>query len=199
MGQPLQWIDDEIANLKSSGLYNRIRTLSSAQGAYLTVDGRQVLNFCSNNYLGWHNHLAWSRRHAKPSCATALDRPPCVPLPEPPIYIWTSSGGSRRSKAQATITFQSGFSQPGAIAALAGGEDAIFPTSSTTPASRRCRLSGAKIIRFAHPGAGPAARSGEQRAAFRRALVITDGVFSMDGDVAPLAETPLRHTSTERC
>jgi len=49
MAHPLHWIDDEIANLTSSGLYNRIRTLSSAQGAYLIVDGRRVLNFCSNN------------------------------------------------------------------------------------------------------------------------------------------------------
>jgi len=56
MAHPLHWIDDEIANLTSSGLYNRIRTLSSAQGAYLTVDGRRVLNFCSNNYLGLANH-----------------------------------------------------------------------------------------------------------------------------------------------
>ncbi|MCX8062890.1 MAG: 8-amino-7-oxononanoate synthase, partial [Anaerolineales bacterium] len=53
---PLAWIQDEIENLKTSGLYNRIRTLSSPQGAWLVVDGKNVLNFCSNNYLGLANH-----------------------------------------------------------------------------------------------------------------------------------------------
>jgi glycine C-acetyltransferase len=51
-----QWIADEIAELKQSGLFTNIRTLSSPQGAWLTVDGKQVLNFCSNNYLGLANH-----------------------------------------------------------------------------------------------------------------------------------------------
>jgi len=52
----IQWIEDEINNLKESGLYNRIRTLGSAQGAWLLVDGERRLNFCSNNYLGLANH-----------------------------------------------------------------------------------------------------------------------------------------------
>ena len=52
----LQWIQDELQNLKDAGLYNRIRTLSSPQGAWLVVDGKRVLNFCSNNYLGLANH-----------------------------------------------------------------------------------------------------------------------------------------------
>ena len=52
----LQWIQDELQALKEAGLYNRICTLSSAQGAWLTVDGNRVLNFCSNNYLGLANH-----------------------------------------------------------------------------------------------------------------------------------------------
>jgi glycine C-acetyltransferase len=52
MADKLQWIEDEIQKLKDDGLYNRIRTLSSPQGAWLVVDGKRVLNFCSNNYLG---------------------------------------------------------------------------------------------------------------------------------------------------
>ena len=56
MEQKLKWIEDEIQNLKDSGLYNRIRTLSSPQGAWLVVDGKRRLNFCSNNYLGLANH-----------------------------------------------------------------------------------------------------------------------------------------------
>ena len=56
MADKLQWIEDEIQKLKDDGLYNRIRTLSSPQGAWLVVDGKRVLNFCSNNYLGMANH-----------------------------------------------------------------------------------------------------------------------------------------------
>ena len=50
------WITQELNRLKEAGLYNRIRTISSPQGARLIVDGKQVLNFCSNNYLGLANH-----------------------------------------------------------------------------------------------------------------------------------------------
>src|SRR5215218_1963179 len=52
----LDWLTQEIEGLKEQGLYNRIRTIGSAQGAWLTVDGKNVLNFCSNNYLGLANH-----------------------------------------------------------------------------------------------------------------------------------------------
>src|SRR5512139_238511 len=52
----LDWLNQEIEGLKEQGLYNRIRTIGSAQGAWLTVDGKSVLNFCSNNYLGLANH-----------------------------------------------------------------------------------------------------------------------------------------------
>ena len=55
MTSRLDWIQQEIDGLKEAGLYNRIRTLSSPQGAWLVVDGKRVLNFCSNNYLGLAN------------------------------------------------------------------------------------------------------------------------------------------------
>ena len=51
MTEKLNWVDDELQNLRDSGLYNNIRTLGSPQGAWLKVDGKKVLNFCSNNYL----------------------------------------------------------------------------------------------------------------------------------------------------
>ena len=56
MTTKLQWIDDELQSLQDAGLYNNIRTLGSAQGSWLVVDGKKVLNFCSNNYLGLANH-----------------------------------------------------------------------------------------------------------------------------------------------
>jgi len=56
MSNRLTWIDEELAQLKDAGFFNRIRTISSPQGPSLTVDGKQVLNFCSNNYLGLANN-----------------------------------------------------------------------------------------------------------------------------------------------
>ena len=56
MPEVLSWVDEELNHLKEAGLYNNIRTIGSPQGAWLQVDGRRVLNFCSNNYLGLANH-----------------------------------------------------------------------------------------------------------------------------------------------
>jgi len=56
MSKKLEWVQQELNSLREGGLYNNIRTLSSPQGARLTVDGKEVLNFCSNNYLGLANH-----------------------------------------------------------------------------------------------------------------------------------------------
>jgi glycine C-acetyltransferase len=192
MAHPLHWIDDEIANLTSSGLYNRIRTLSSAQGAYLIVDGRRVLNFCSNNYLGLANHprLVEAAREAVgrfgvgPAAVRSI-------AGTTDLHLELERRLAAFKGAEATITFQSGFTANlGAIPALVGGGDVIF-SDELNHASiiDGCRLSGAKVIRYAHAQVDDLRRVlKEQRASFRRALVITDGVFSMDGDVAPLPD-----------
>jgi glycine C-acetyltransferase len=80
----LDWIQKEIDGLKEQGLYNRIRTIGSAQGARLVVDGKDVLNFCSNNYLGLANHPkmveANARRRVRwgARCAPSRGRPTCT-------------------------------------------------------------------------------------------------------------------------
>ncbi len=56
MSDQLKWIEEELDRLKSAGLFNTIRTINSPQGAWLVVDGKKVLNFCSNNYLGLGNN-----------------------------------------------------------------------------------------------------------------------------------------------
>jgi len=186
----LQWIQDELQSLKDAGLYNRIRTLSSPQGAWLVVDGVRVLNFCSNNYLGMANHPRLVQ-----AAHQAVDK-----YGVGPAAVRTIAGTmdlhlelERRLAAfkdvEACITFQSGFAANlGAIPALVGKDDAIF-SDELNHASiiDGCRLSGAKTIRYAHCDPADLQRVlQEQRAAYPRAMVITDGVFSMDGDVAPL-------------
>lgn len=192
MPAKLQWIEDELNNLKESGLYNRIRTLNSPQGAWLEVDGQRVLNFCSNNYLGLANHprIVDAARQAAADYGVG------------PAAVRTIAGTmdlhlrlEKRLAAfkgvAASITFQSGFNANlGCIPALVGKGDVIF-SDELNHASiiDGSRLSRAEIVRYAHCDVQDLQRSlDEKRAEFNRALVITDGVFSMDGDVAPLDE-----------
>jgi glycine C-acetyltransferase len=190
MSKKLQWIQDELNGLKEAGLYNRIRTLGSAQGAWLVVDGERVLNFCSNNYLGLANHpkiVAAARRAAEEfGVGPAAVRTIAGTMD---LHVQLERRMAAFKKVESTITFQSGFNANiGAIPALVGRGDAIF-SDELNHASiiDGCRLSRAKIIRYAHCDPDDLKQVMEQnRADFDKAIVITDGVFSMDGDVAPL-------------
>ncbi len=190
MVDKLAWIDEELENLRQSGLYNHIRQLGSPQGAWLQVDGKRVLNFCSNNYLGLANHPS-----LKKAAQQAIEQRGVGPG-----AVRTIAGTmdlheelDRRLAAfkgvDAAISFQSGFTANlGVIPALVGKEDAIF-SDELNHASiiDGCRLSGAKVIRYKHADPGDlAAQLQQHRDYYRRALVVTDGVFSMDGDIAPL-------------
>ena len=190
MSTKTDWISQEIENLKKTGLYNRIRTIGSPQGAWLVVDGKKVLNFCSNNYLGLANHPRLVAAAKK-----VVDE-----MGVGPAAVRTIAGTTtlhleleKRLAAfkgvEAAITFQSGFTANLAtIPALVGKEDVVF-SDRLNHASiiDGCRLSGAKILPYEH--CDPASLEAvikENLAQYRRALVVTDGVFSMDGDVAPL-------------
>jgi glycine C-acetyltransferase len=190
MQKKLQWIQDEITNLKDNGLYNRIRTLSSPQGAWLVVDGKRALNFCSNNYLGLANHprIVQAARESveKYGVGPAAVRSIAGTMD---LHLELESRLAAFKGVESAITFQSGFAANlGTIAALVGKDDAIF-SDELNHASiiDGSRLSGAKIIRYAHCDPADLDKQlKEQRLSFPRAMVITDGVFSMDGDVAPL-------------
>jgi glycine C-acetyltransferase len=191
MENKLQFIIDEKARLEREGLLVRIRTIGSPQGAWITVDGKKVLNLCSNNYLGFANDP-----RLKKAAQDAIEKfgvgPAAVRSIAGTMVLHTELEQklARFKRVEATISFQSGFnSNVATIPALVGKEDLIF-SDELNHASiiDGCRLSGAPIIRFEH--CNPA--SLEQRlkenpaGPNRRALIITDGVFSMDGDIAPL-------------
>ncbi|MFN2146771.1 MAG: glycine C-acetyltransferase [Anaerolineales bacterium] len=186
-----QWIADEIAELKQSGLFTNIRTLSSPQGAWLTVDGKQVLNFCSNNYLGLANHPRLVER-AKEAIDELGIGPAAVRTIAGTMSIHTELEHrlAKFKRVEAAITFQSGFTANlGTIPALVSNEDIIF-SDELNHASiiDGCRLSRARIVRYAHCDPEDLRRQIQSVPSeeYRRAMVITDGVFSMDGDVAPL-------------
>ncbi len=190
MNNALNWIDDELKSLKDAGLYNRIRTISSAQGAWLIVDGKKALNFCSNNYLGLANHpkLVQAAKEAvdKYGIGPAAVRTIAGTMD---LHNELEKRFAEFKGVEAAITFQSGFNANIAtIPALVGKEDVIF-SDELNHASiiDGCRLSGATIIRYNHCDVKDLERVLlENRHLYRRAMVITDGVFSMDGDIAPL-------------
>lgn len=189
MSTKLDWLTTELENLRQQGLYNNVRTIASPQGAWLVVDGKRVLNFCSNNYLGLANDS-----RLRDAAKRAVDQ-----FGAGPAAVRSIAGTltlhreleTRLAKfkgAQAAIAFQSGFaSNLGTIAALVGKEDVIF-SDELNHASiiDGARLSGAKIVRYAHNDPAALEAAIKEENTYRRALIITDGVFSMDGDIASL-------------
>ena len=187
------WISEEIAALRTAGLFTQIRTVSSAQGAWLVVDGRRVLNFCSNNYLGLANHPRLTT-----AAKLAIDQYGVGPAAVRTIagtmqlHLELEARLAAFKGVEAAITFQSGFNANlAAIPALVGKGDVIY-SDELNHASiiDGARLSRAEIVRYPHTDAnGLRAVINEQLPRnFKRSLIVTDGVFSMDGDVAPLLE-----------
>jgi glycine C-acetyltransferase len=183
------WIADELNLLRESGLYTHIRTIDSPMDAWVTIDGRRVLNFCANNYLGLANHP-----RLREAAKEAIDHYGIGPGAVRTIAGTMTLHEKLEEKlatfkgAEACITFQSGFSANiGAIPALVGRGDVIF-SDALNHASiiDGCRLSRAEIVRYEHNDVEDLRRQIEATTDYNRRLIVTDGVFSMDGDIAPL-------------
>ncbi|MEZ4512816.1 MAG: glycine C-acetyltransferase [Chloroflexota bacterium] len=185
----LNWIDEELAQLKEAGLYNQIRTIESPMGGRVVINGRSLLNFCANNYLGLANHPRICQA-AKDGIDQYGVGPGAVRTiaGTMSLHVALEQRLAAFKKAEACITFQSGFTANLAtIPALVGRGDLIFSDelnhASIIDASR---LSRATVIRYAHNDVDDLQRQIAAAPAGGRRLIVTDGVFSMDGDVAPL-------------
>ena len=191
MSDPLAFLDDELRTLRDSGVYRWPRELSGAQAPVCVYDGRRVINLCANNYLGLADHPA-----LKAAAREAID-----------AYgvgsgaVRTIAGNmaihdelERRlaafKRTEAALLYQSGFAaNAGTVSAVLGKGDVVV-SDALNHASiiDGCRLSGADRKIFPHKDLAAARRCLEEARGARRMLLITDGVFSMDGDVAPLPE-----------
>lgn len=184
-----QWIADEIASLKEAGLFNTIRTIDSPMDARVTIDGQELLNFCANNYLGLANDSR-IREAAKKAIDNYGIGPGAVRTiaGTMSLHVELEKRLAEFKDAEACITFQSGFTANlGTIPALVGRGDVIF-SDELNHASiiDGCRLSRAKVVRYNHNDVADLQRAIAETTEYNRRLIITDGVFSMDGDVAPL-------------
>ncbi len=190
MADKFDFIREDVAALKESGLFIHLRTIDSPPGPWMMVDGERVLNLCTNNYLG----LATHPRLVK-AAHEALDRFGVGPTAVRSIagtltlHVELEKKVAEFKGVEDALYVQSGFcANQAAIPPLVGKGDVIF-SDRLNHASiiDGCRLSGAKIVVYEHCDPEDLeAKVKEHLPSYRRGLVVTDGVFSMDGDVAPL-------------
>jgi glycine C-acetyltransferase len=184
-----QYLADQIAELKEQGLFNRIRVIDSPMDGHVIIEGRRVLNFCANNYLGLANHP-----RLKEAAKKAIDEYGIGPGAVRTIAGTMSLHDKLEKRlaefkqAEAVITLQSGFAANLAtIPALVGKGDVIF-SDQLNHASiiDGCRLSRATIVGYAHNDIDDLRQKIAETSEYGRRIIISDGVFSMDGDIAPL-------------
>ncbi|MEL6307686.1 MAG: glycine C-acetyltransferase [Chloroflexota bacterium] len=183
------YLAQNIDELKEAGLYNTIRTIDSPMDGHVVIDGKRVINFCANNYLGLANHP-----RLKQAAKDAIDQYGIGPGAVRTIAGTMSLHDKLEQrlaefkKAEAVVTLQSGFTANLAtIPAIVGRDDVIF-SDRLNHASiiDGCRLSRAKIVAYEHSNVDDLREKVAEYTDFERRLIITDGVFSMDGDIAPL-------------
>ncbi len=191
MSDKTSWIYEEIARLQEAGLFNTIRIIDSPMDAWVVIDGRRLLNLCANNYLGLANdprirsaaHEAIDSYGVGPGAVRSI-------AGTMSLHVRLEERLAEFKRAEACISFQSGFSANLAtIPALVGRGDIIF-SDELNHASiiDGCRLSRAKVVRYSHNDVADLQRKIAETTEYGRRLIITDGVFSMDGDIAPLDE-----------
>jgi len=188
---PLDYLATELESLKQQGLYRRLRILEDEQQARTTFDGRQVVNLSSNNYLGLTTHpklreaaLDATRRLGVGSgsvrtIAGTMD-----------IHMELERRLAAFKNTEAVVVFQSGFAaNAGTVAAVLTKDDVVV-SDELNHASiiDGCRLSRATIKVFSHKDVDAARQVLSGLPASQRKLLITDGVFSMDGDLGALPE-----------
>lgn len=184
-------LESELEGLRAKNLYRSLRTVSSAQGPRIKIEEKETLLFCSNNYLGLANHPRLIK-----AAQAALTK------------YGTSSGASRLISGtmllhqkleeeiavfkgqEAGLVFSSGYmANLGTIAALVGLKDAVI-SDRLNHASLidGCRLSRAELKVYPHNNVSALEEILKKCGNFGRRLIITEGIFSMDGDIAPLPE-----------
>ncbi len=186
------WVAEEIENLKNQGRYIPIRQIDGPQGSTVTISGRSLLNMCSNNYLGFANNSE-IKEAAINAIRTYGVGAGAVRSIAGTIKIHTEleKEVAEFKHMEGSVVYQGGLlANIAAVPVLVGKEDVVF-SEELNHASiiDAVRLSSAKRIVFKHMDMSDLERAlKENRNAGKKALIITDGVFSMDGDIAPLPE-----------
>ena len=183
------FIDQALSDLREKGLYNTIRTIESPSDAWVTIDGKRVLNLCSNNYLGFANdeRLCKAAKQAIDDYGVGPGAVRSI-AGTMTLHIQLEKRIAEFKGTEAALSVQSGLNTNLAtIPLLMGKEDVIF-TDELNHASiiDGVRLTKAQRVIFPHRDTAALGEKLEEHKAIAKKLIITDGVFSMDGDLAPL-------------
>jgi glycine C-acetyltransferase len=189
---PLQYITDQLNELRAKGVAPKLRVLEGEQKTLCTFDGREVINLASNNYLGLTTHKALRKAALeavrKYGAGAGAVRTIAGTMK---VHMELEEQIARFKNVEACVVFQSGFTaNAGTVAAVLGKEDLIV-SDELNHASiiDGARLSKATIKVFQHKDFKDCERILQETAAWPgHKLIITDGVFSMDGDIAPLPQ-----------
>ena len=187
--QPLAYLHEQLEELKAKGLYFRLRVLESEQKPVASFDGQEVINLSSNNYLGLTTHRALRRAALEATRRWGVGAGAVRTIAGTmKIHMELEEQIARFKNTEACVVFQSGFTaNAGTVAAILGKDDLII-SDELNHASiiDGCRLSKATIKVFKHRDLNDCERVCQETANWPgRKLLITDGVFSMDGEIAP--------------
>ena len=185
----LAFIDRALGELREKGLYNTIRTIESASDAWVTIEGRRVLNMCSNNYLGFAND-----ERLRTAAKRAIDEYGVGPGAVRSIagtmglHIQLERRIAEFKGSEAALSVQSGLNTNLAVIPLLMQRDDVIFTDELNHASiiDGVRLTKSQRVIFPHRDVDTLAKRLEEHRETEKKLIVTDGVFSMDGDLAPL-------------
>ena len=188
---PLAYLDAELNELRAQGLYRPLRVLDGEQKAHTSIDHRSVVNLSSNNYLGLTTHPRLRARALEAlqtlGVGTGSVRTIAGTMA---IHVELERRLAAFKKTEAAVVFQSGFTaNAGTVSSLLGRDDVIV-SDELNHASiiDGARLSRAAVKVFPHRDVKAAREILAALPRTQRALLITDGVFSMDGDLGPLPD-----------
>ena len=188
---PLSYLGDEINSLKQQNLYRRLRVLEDEQKAHTTFDHQSVVNLSSNNYLGLTTHPRLRQRALEAVEAFGVGTGSVRTIAGTmAMHLELERKLAEFKKVEAVVVFQSGFTaNAGTVSAILTKDDVVI-SDELNHASiiDGCRLSRAAIKVFPHKDVDAARKIIAGLPAGQRKLLITDGVFSMDGDLGPLPE-----------
>jgi glycine C-acetyltransferase len=188
---PLRYLSDELESLKEQGLYRRLRVLDGAQAARTSVDQRSVVNLSSNNYLGLTTHPKLRERAERALHEFGVGSGSVRTIAGTmAIHMELERALATFKRTEAAVVFQSGFTaNAGTVSSILTREDVIV-SDELNHASiiDGARLSRATIKVFPHKDVDAARRILRDLPREPRKLLITDGVFSMDGDVGALPD-----------
>lgn len=188
----ISWINDELQALKNAGRYVPIRVLEGPQGPWVKIEGKKVLNMCSNNYLGLANHPEIKKAAIEAIEEYGVGAGAVRSIAGTgSIHIELEEKIAKFKHMGGALVYQGGLlANAGTIPVLVGKEDIVF-SEELNHASiiDGVRLSSAKRGVYKHLSTNDLEKQlKEHRKEGKKALIITDGVFSMDGDIAPLPE-----------